>query len=106
LHDLGIVHRDLKPENILCGENLDDIKIADFGLSKITMPNEKMDAAYGTLSYVAPEVLSRSGYDKEVDLWSVGVILFLIVYGRLPFDGDTDADTKARILKVYQYCLC
>ena len=56
LHDLGIVHRDLKPENILCGEELEDLKIADFGLSKMVMPKEKMDAACGTLSYVAPEV--------------------------------------------------
>lgn len=47
LHDLGIVHRDLKPENILCGDELDDLKIADFGLSKMTLPKEKMDAACG-----------------------------------------------------------
>lgn len=88
LHDLGIVHRDLKPENILCGENLDDLKIADFGLSKMVMPKEKMDAACGTLSYVAPEVLTMQGYGKEADLWSVGVIMFLLLCGKLPFDGD------------------
>jgi hypothetical protein len=58
LHDLGIVHRDLKPENILCGEELEDLKIADFGLSKMVLPQEKMDIACGTLSYVAPEVLT------------------------------------------------
>ena len=58
LHDLGIVHRDIKPENILCGENLDELKIADFGLSKMLLPKEKMDTACGTLSYVAPEVLT------------------------------------------------
>lgn len=68
LHDLGIVHRDLKPENILCGEELDDIKIADFGLSKMVLPKEKMDAACGTLSYVAPEVLTMQG---TVPLWGV-----------------------------------
>jgi Ca2+-binding EF-hand superfamily protein/predicted Ser/Thr protein kinase len=88
LHDLGIVHRDLKPENILCGEELDDLKIADFGLSKMILPKEKMDAACGTLSYVAPEVLTMQGYGKEADLWSVGVILFLILCGKLPFDGE------------------
>jgi serine/threonine protein kinase/Ca2+-binding EF-hand superfamily protein len=88
LHDLGIVHRDLKPENILCGEELEDLKIADFGLSKMTLPKEKMDAACGTLSYVAPEVLTMQGYGKEADLWSVGVILFLLLCGKLPFDGD------------------
>ena len=88
LHDLGIVHRDLKPENILCGEELDDLKIADFGLSKMILPMEKMDAACGTLSYVAPEVLTKQGYGKEADLWSVGVIMFLLLCGKLPFDGD------------------
>jgi Ca2+-binding EF-hand superfamily protein len=88
LHDLGIVHRDLKPENILCGDELDDLKIADFGLSKMVLPKEKMDAACGTLSYVAPEVLTMQGYGKETDLWSVGVILFLLLCGKLPFDGE------------------
>lgn len=88
LHDLGIVHRDLKPENILCGENLEDLKIADFGLSKMLLPKEKMDTACGTLSYVAPEVLTMQGYDKAADMWSVGVIMFLLVCGKLPFDGD------------------
>jgi calcium/calmodulin-dependent protein kinase I len=56
LHDLGIVHRDIKPENILCGDEWEDIKVADFGLSKMVMPKEKMEAACGTPSYLAPEV--------------------------------------------------
>jgi len=88
LHDLGIVHRDIKPENILCGAELEDLKIADFGLSKMILPKEKMDNACGTLSYVAPEVLTMQGYGKEADLWSVGVIMFLLLCGKLPFDGD------------------
>mmetsp|Transcript_6567 Transcript_6567/g.6865 ORF Transcript_6567/g.6865 Transcript_6567/m.6865 type:complete len:314 (-) Transcript_6567:432-1373(-) len=92
LHDLGIVHRDIKPENILCGENLEDIKIADFGLSKMLLPKERMDTACGTLSYVAPEVLTMTGYGQEADLWSVGVILFLVLCGKLPFDGATHDD--------------
>jgi len=88
LHDLGIVHRDIKPENILCGAELEDLKIADFGLSKMILPKEKMDKACGTLSYVAPEVLTMQGYGKEADLWSVGVIMFLLMCGKLPFDGE------------------
>lgn len=92
MHDLGIVHRDLKPENILCGENLEDLKIADFGLSKMIMPTEKMEQACGTLSYVAPEVLTNKGYGKEADLWSVGVIMFLLLCGKLPFDGENAED--------------
>ena len=87
MHDLGIVHRDIKPENILCGEDLSDLKIADFGLSKMILPNEKMTQACGTLSYVAPEVLTNQGYGKGADLWSVGVIMFLLICGKLPFDG-------------------
>jgi len=101
LHDLGIVHRDLKPENILCGEELDDLKIADFGLSKMILPKEKMDAACGTLSYVAPEVLTMQGYGKEADLWSVGVIMFLLLCGKLPFDGD---DHNEIIRSTIQVC--
>jgi Ca2+-binding EF-hand superfamily protein len=98
LHDMGIVHRDLKPENILCGENLEDIKLADFGLSKMLLPREKMDTACGTLSYVAPEVLTMQGYGKEADLWSIGVIMFLLVCGKLPFDGvDNDEIIRATI---------
>jgi serine/threonine protein kinase len=126
LHDLGIVHRDLKPENILCGENLDDLKIADFGLSKVryvfasawhhchlrplslivcllqmVMPKEKMDAACGTLSYVAPEVLTMQGYGKEADLWSVGVIMFLLLCGKLPFDGDDHNEIIRSTIQVH-----
>lgn len=92
LHDLGIVHRDLKPENILCGDNLEDLKIADFGLSKMLLPKERMDTACGTLSYVAPEVLTMQGYGQEADLWSVGVIMFLLLCGKLPFDGANHDD--------------
>ena len=87
LHDLGIAHRDIKPENILCGTDYDDVKIADFGLSKMVLPLEQMKSACGTLSYVAPEVLTMQGYGKEADLWSVGVIMHLVLCGKLPFDG-------------------
>lgn len=92
MHDLGIVHRDIKPENILCGENLSDLKIADFGLSKLILPKEKMIQPCGTLSYVAPEVLTNQGYGKEADLWSIGVIMFLLICGKLPFDGASADD--------------
>jgi len=95
------VHRDLKPENILCGEELEDLKIADFGLSKMVLPKEKMDSACGTLSYVAPEVLTMQGYGREADLWSVGVIMFLLLCGKLPFDGE---DHNEIIRSTIQVC--
>lgn len=89
LHRLGIVHRDIKPENILCGDHLNDLKIADFGLSKLVHPEEIMKMPCGTLNYVAPEVLSLVGYGREADIWSVGVIMYLLLRGELPFYGKS-----------------
>jgi serine/threonine protein kinase len=95
LHSLGIVHRDIKPENLLCSGKpregssfpFGDVKIADFGLSKLVHPGEVLTMPCGTLAYAAPEVISRQGYGREADLWSLGVILYLVVRGRLPFDS-------------------
>ncbi|KAG5178661.1 kinase-like domain-containing protein [Tribonema minus] len=94
LHEMGIVHRDLKPENILCGQKVGDIKIADFGLSKLVLPDEIMKMPCGTLSYVAPEVLTLNGYGREADMWSVGTIMYLLLRGRLPFDIDGESREK------------
>ena len=100
LHQYGIVHRDLKPENIMITQQNDFgiIKIMDFGLSKIVSPNEKMIDGYGTLSYVAPEVLLRTPYNKEVDIWSMGVILFYMLTGLLPFRGKKEQEVAERIV--------
>jgi len=91
LHKNGIVHRDLKPENILYadkkGDNMDVIKIADFGLARsLAAKGEMMKTACGTPGYVAPEILANKGYDKTaVDMWSVGVILYILLCGFPPF---------------------
>ena len=100
LHQYGIVHRDLKPENIMITKqnNYDIIKIIDFGLSKIVSAQEKMNDGYGTLSYVSPEVLLRTPYNKEVDIWSLGVILFYMLCGHLPFKGDNQSDIADKIV--------
>jgi serine/threonine protein kinase len=93
LHSIGIVHRDLKPENLLCTtrDSL-DIKITDFGLSKILSAEAvSMFTACGTPSYVAPEVLKCEGYDKSVDLWSAGVICYIILCGFPPFHHENNA---------------
>ncbi len=100
LHRLGIAHRDLKPENILCGEKLSDLKIADFGLSKLMLPTEHCHFPCGTLSYVAPEVINKKGYDISVDLWSLGVIMFLLLQGRLPFKAHNREDLMKKIINV------
>ena len=88
IHSYGIIHRDLKPENILMTDNTDkaDIRLLDFGLSKIVGPTEKCTEPYGTLSFVAPEVLKGKPYEKSVDLWSIGIIAYLLMCGFLPFD--------------------
>ena len=98
LHSYGIVHRDLKPENILM-TNLTlsaDIRLLDFGLSKIIGNDEKCTEPYGTLSFVAPEVLQGKPYDKSVDLWSIGIITFLLLCGYLPFDDNHSEREIAR----------
>lgn len=87
LHSMGIAHRDLKPENLLCdgdGDNM-TIKIADFGLSKIFGDGEMLETSCGTPDYVAPEVLTGSAYDNAVDMWSVGVITYILLCGFPPF---------------------
>ncbi len=98
LHVLGVCHRDIKPENILCCGSKDKplggaiLKLCDFGLSKLVTPESVMKLACGTLSYVAPEVLAMNGYGKAADIWNIGVILYLVRRGRLPFDGETKQD--------------
>ena len=91
LHKRGIVHRDLKPEKILClnKNKIDEILVIDFGLSAFFTPKELLKSPCGTLSYVAPEVLKGYGYGKEVDLWSCGVILYVMLRGKLPFDSNS-----------------
>mmetsp|Transcript_18708 Transcript_18708/g.40335 ORF Transcript_18708/g.40335 Transcript_18708/m.40335 type:complete len:327 (-) Transcript_18708:152-1132(-) len=88
LHDLKIVHRDLKPENLLYASEADDaeIKIADFGLARVVSGGDMMKTACGTPGYVAPEILKNQGYDSgAVDVWSVGVILYILLCGFPPF---------------------
>jgi len=100
LHNLGIVHRDLKPENLLLkrADNDLEIAIADFGLSKIVGQQMMMQTACGTPSYVAPEVLDASGYDNAVDMWSIGVITYILLCGFPPFYGDTVPEIFEQIM--------
>merc|ERR1712232_571392 len=104
LHDRQIAHRDLKPTNLLLKNehDLTNVKIADFGLSKIMGDNNMMQTACGTPIYVAPEVLSGEAYDKEVDMWSVGVITYILLCGFPPFfdDGSNMGELFEQILAV------
>ena len=101
LHSYGVAHRDLKPENILMSDNSDTatLKIVDFGLSKIIGPNETSLDPFGTLSYVAPEVLLQKPYGKEVDYWSLGVITYLLLSRVLPFDDEEDKEIARQTIQ-------
>ncbi|CAN6907921.1 unnamed protein product [Brassica oleracea] len=89
-HDNGIVHRDLKPENILMATvaSSSPIKLADFGLATYIKPGEKLNGTVGSPFYIAPEVLS-GGYNEAADVWSAGVILYILLSGVPPFWGKT-----------------
>ncbi|CAL9166106.1 unnamed protein product [Musa hybrid cultivar] len=102
-HARGVFHRDLKPENLLVDEN-GDLKVSDFGLSAVAEQSRGGDGLLhtfcGTPAYVAPEVLSRRGYDgSKVDIWSCGVILFVLMAGYLPFH---DRNIVAMYRKIYK----
>merc|ERR1712048_298793 len=90
IHSKNVVHRDLKLENFLYeSKNTDHLKLIDFGFSKIWEKNTKMELSCGTLSYVAPEVLKKS-YTSQCDMWSLGVIVFILLVGYMPFSGDDE----------------
>lgn len=91
LHDFGIVHRDLKLENVMMSDssNMGKPKIVDFGLAKIIGPQETADEPFGTLGYVAPEVLKKKPYSFSCDVWSIGCIMYALLSGSLPFDHES-----------------
>lgn len=90
-HDNGIVHRDLKPENLLyeTEEQTSIIKISDFGLARFVQ-EELATTACGTPGYIAPEIVEGKGYGKEVDYWSIGIILYIMLCGFPPFYDDNN----------------
>jgi serine/threonine protein kinase len=108
MHANGLVHRDLKPENLLASEDSSSdpnapIKLADFGLAAFWKPGDALlKDPCGTPDYVAPEVITKpyKGYGSEVDIWSIGVIMYILVCGYPPFFGDEGRDQQAQLLQM------
>ena len=98
MHSHNIIHRDLKLGNLFLGDQM-KLKVGDFGLAtKISFHGEKKRTIWGTPNYIAPEVLSsKIGHSFEVDLWSIGVILYTMLVGRPPFETSNVKTTYKRI---------
>jgi calcium-dependent protein kinase len=97
-HSKGIVHRDLKPENLLLERKSSDsiLKVIDFGTSALFDPKKKLTHKYGTSYYIAPEVLEKN-YNEKCDIWSCGVILFVLLSGMPPFYGENDEEIISKV---------
>jgi serine/threonine protein kinase len=100
LHDRDIVHRDIKPENIMFETNdrSSPVRLIDFGLSRIHEPGDRpMTNRVGTPYYQSPAVL-RGRYDRKCDLWSIGVVAYILLTGYPPFNGSTDSEVHDSVL--------
>lgn len=98
-HRLHVVHRDLKPENVVFFERVGVVKLTDFGFSNKFCPGQKLKTSCGSLAYSAPEILLGDSYDAPaVDIWSLGVILYMLVCGQAPFQEANDSETLTMIM--------
>jgi serine/threonine protein kinase len=88
-HQRGVLHRDIKLDNILIFKNKKtgekQVKLIDFGLSAILQPEQKSPHCCGSLAYSAPEIVDKTPHDVKADIWSLGICLYIILTGRLPF---------------------
>ncbi|KRT86854.1 protein kinase, partial [Oryctes borbonicus] len=101
LHERNIAHLDLKPQNILLmvEDSCDDIKLCDFGISRVLEPGTEVRTLSGTPDYVAPEVVSYEPISLATDIWSVGVLAYVLLSGYTPFGADTKEQTSLNISK-------
>lgn len=106
MHSKGIVHRDLKPENIMLESKSSEdlsVKLIDFGTSNFVKLNQKLSMKVGTPYYIAPEVLKTS-YNNKCDIWSLGVIMYILLFGSPPFDGPDDQSILKKV-KIGKYSM-
>lgn len=101
LKSFGIAHRDMKPDNIMMASKDEDseIKLIDFGLSKIIGPKERSKDPFGTIPYAAPEIILRKPYSHSVDIWSLGVTIFFLLTGFHPFDSHDQQELLKKIVR-------
>jgi aurora kinase, other len=97
-HSKKVIHRDIKPENLLLGKK-GEIKIADFGWS-VHAPSSRRKTMCGTLDYLPPEIVQRQEHDEQVDVWSLGILLYEFLVGDPPFEAPSQEATYQRILSV------
>lgn len=98
IHSQNIIHLDLKPENILClSKTGNRIKIIDFGMARRYDPKKKLQVLFGTPEFTAPEVVNFDEIKFFTDMWSLGVICYVLLSGYSPFVGDTDLDTMTNV---------
>lgn len=99
LHDNQIIHRDLKLGNLFLNDQL-HVKIGDFGLAtKIDYDGERKKTLCGTPNYIAPEILNKKGHSYEVDIWSIGCVMYTLLVGQPPFETKSLKDTYSKIRK-------
>ena len=99
LHEQRIVHRDIKPENIFLTDKL-EVKLGDFGIAKKLSENEIMTNENGTDGYMAPEIFKENGYSFEVDVWAIGIIIYQLILGEVPFYGNDKKEIRKKIREV------
>ncbi|XP_060044308.1 myosin light chain kinase 2, skeletal/cardiac muscle [Erinaceus europaeus] len=104
MHKMMVLHLDLKPENILCVNTTGHlVKIIDFGLARRYNPNEKLKVNFGTPEFLSPEVVNYDQISDKTDMWSMGVITYMLLSGLSPFLGDDDTETLNNILSANWY---
>jgi serine/threonine protein kinase len=98
MHTKNIVHRDIKPENILM-ESMEDlsVKLTDFGFATYFDDNDLLDEVLGSPIYMPPEIVMRQKYDSKVDVWSAGIVAYILLCGRPPFTGLTKEEVYNEI---------